>query len=245
MYESIISKQNLIKLNEETHTYTVLNSNTIFNSVTEFISGFFLPFDEYKIASKLSNLEKYKGQTIDDILSDWENRRNRGTIVHKEIEDFILKMNQNNTNYITKSITNLDPKSKQGIEFLKKCDIYKNNVIFPEVKVFTEELKLAGTIDLMIYNKPKNSISLIDWKTNIEIKKHGFRMGTKQPTSKIEDCSFNKYELQLSMYKYILETYYHVNVSGLYIIHLKESSFKYLNCNFKSDTIKEMLLFNQ
>ena len=37
-------------------------------------------------------------------------------------------------------------------------------------KPFSETLKLAGTIDLLIYNKPKNIISLVDWKTNEKIK---------------------------------------------------------------------------
>lgn len=243
MYESIISKQKLISLDEPTHTYTLLNSNLKFSSVTEFISKFFAPFNEEQVAQKLTKLKKYKGKSVSDILQDWEERRHRGTVVHKEIENFILETNS--LNYKTKLIDNLDLKSQQGIEFLKKCNIHKSNLIFPEVKVFTEHLKLAGTIDLMIYNKTRNQISLVDWKTNVEIKKTGFKNGTKSPTSAIQDSSFNKYELQLSMYQHILEKYYNATVSGLYIVHLKESGFQYLDCQFQSNIIKEMLLFNE
>ena len=42
----------LISLNEETHTYTLENSDISFSSVTEFIGSFFQPFDENKIALK-------------------------------------------------------------------------------------------------------------------------------------------------------------------------------------------------
>tara|TARA_B100000427_G_scaffold293043_1_gene270791 strand:+ start:171 stop:899 length:729 start_codon:yes stop_codon:yes gene_type:complete len=240
MYESIISKQNLISLNETTHTYTLQNSDIEFSSVTEFIGRFFKTFDEQKVAEKLSKMSKYKGQTVNQILENWNNRKERGTIVHKEIETVILEANQN-AKFDTKELVQLDIKTQMAIEFLKKCDIYKNNLIFPEVKVFSKQLKLAGTIDLMIYNKPKDEISLIDWKTNLEIKKTGYNMGVEPATRHTEDCSFNKYQLQLSMYRYILETFYDVKVNGLYILHLKESEFKYLKCQFQQNTILEML----
>ena len=241
MYESIISKQNQISLDEDTHTYKLSNSQTVFTSVTEFISSFFSKFDEKKIAEKLTYLEKYKNKSVDDILNDWEQRRIRGSLVHKEIEKYINDMNTNHVHYQKYNLSHFDLKSQQGVKFLQKCKIYDNNLIFPEVKIFSEEIGLAGTIDLIIYNQPKNQISLIDWKTNVSIKKEGFKNGIKEPTSKITDSAFNKYELQLSMYKYILQTYYKVEVNSIYIIHLTDYSFKYLNCLFQEETIKKML----
>ena len=89
MYQTIIEKNNNIFLEEESHTYTLLNSDIKFKSVTEFISTFFNPFDEDKIAKKLSKSGKYSNMSYQDIIKDWEHRRMRGTIVHKEIENFI------------------------------------------------------------------------------------------------------------------------------------------------------------
>ena len=244
MYKTIIDKQNLISLNEETHTYSLVNSDIKFCSVTEFIGRFFETFDENKIALKLTKLHKYKDKSIMDILQDWEKRRERGTIVHKEIEAFINETNKDHESLNKTHINHLDLKSQQGIKFLQNCNIYKNNLLFPEVRVFSEQLKLAGTIDLMIYNKPKNEISLVDWKTNQDIKKNGFKNGTKKPTLQIQDCSFNKYQLQLSMYKYILANFYNANIKGLYILHLKENSYSYLNCSYDDNTIKEMIKYS-
>ena len=246
MYQSIIKNQNRISLDESSHTYTLKDSNIEFKSVTEFISLFFQPFDEKIIANKLIKLEKYKGKSVTDILQEWEHRRNRGTIVHQEIESSIIELNTlKNHEYKTDNFHTLDAKSKQGLLFLKTCNIYKNNIIFPEVKVYSEELQLAGTIDLMIYNKPKNCISLIDWKTNVEIKKTGYKKGTLDPTKSIEDCSFNKYELQLSMYQYILEKHYKATVNGLYIVHLKEDESQHIKCLFQENKILEMLAFSK
>ena len=232
MYKAIIDKHKNIELEPESHTYTLNNSDLEFSSVTEFINTFFAPFDELKIANKLTQFKKYQHMSTQDILQDWEQRRKRGTIVHKEIEDYVL----------FKKSMKLDPKSKQGVNFLQeKCMSNKNNLLFPEVKICSEKLHLAGTIDLMIYNKEKNKIYLIDWKTNVEIKKNGFKKGIKKSTQLIDDCSFNRYTLQLSMYQYILETYYNAAVDGLYIIHLKDDTYHTIKCNFEKTHITNML----
>ena len=174
--------------------------------------------------------------SVQDILNDWEKRRNRGTIVHKEIEEFLISEN----NQI--KTTNLDSKSIQGLKFLQeKCMSNADNFLFPEVKICAEELQLAGTIDLMIYNKKKNKIYLIDWKTNQKIKKTGYNKGIKPSTKLIDDCSFNRYTLQLSMYQYILEKFYTAHIDGLYIIHLKEDDYDILQCDFQSDHISNMI----
>lgn len=236
MYKKIIEQHKNIKLEPENHTYTLLDSNLEFSSVTEFINTFFEPFDEQKVAKKLTQLPKYKHMSSQDILNDWEQRRNRGTIVHQEIENFLLELNQ------SENIEKLDLKSQQGISFLiQKCLSNKNNLLFPEIRICSEELKIAGTIDLMIYNKEKDKIYLIDWKTNVEIKKTGYKKGTKPPTALIDDCSFNRYTLQLSMYQYILQKFYNAQVNGLYIIHLKDDRYNIMECEFQINNIKNML----
>jgi len=237
MYQSIIQKHAEISLNEETHTYTLLNSELNFISVTEFINTFFHPFDEKKIARKLSGKGKYKHMSSKDILQDWEQRRNRGTIVHKEIEEFVH--NKGALNHET--LINFDVKSKQGINFLKKKCFNNENIVFPEVKIISKTLQLAGTIDLMIYNKKHNKIYLIDWKTNISIKKQGYNKGIKPPVDIIDDCSFNRYTLQLSMYSYILANYYNASVGGLYIVHLKNEEYNIMECVFEESFIVNMI----
>ena len=93
----------------------------------------------------------------------------------------------------------------------------------------------------MIYNKKKNRIYLIDWKTNIQIKKKGYNKGIRFPTNLIDDCSFNRYTLQLSIYQYILENFYHANIDGLYILHLKDSSYEIMKCDFQKNHVLDML----
>ena len=243
MYHSIIDKHKNLNLNESTHTYTLCDSNIEFTSVTEFISSFFNPFDEYKIAKKLSTLKKYNHMSTEEILQDWERRRNRGTVVHKQIEEFLHERDRKLQSLEKNADTNcsLDLKTKQGIDFLKEKCINENNNLFPEIKIYSEELQIAGTIDLIIYNKKHNKIYLIDWKTNVEIKKNGYNTGIKFPTNNTIDCSYNKYQLQLSLYKYILEKFYNASVAGLYIAHLTDKKYNIMECIFQENTITEMV----
>ena len=92
MIEKILDKSKLISLEEESHTYTLLNSNIHFQSVTEFIHTFFKPFEEKKVAAKLTEKHpKYIGMSIKELIKNWNERRDRGTLVHKQIENFILE----------------------------------------------------------------------------------------------------------------------------------------------------------
>lgn len=242
MLKKILDKSKLISLDEESHTYTLLNSTIEFKSVTEFIHTFFKPFDEKKIAKKLTQTNlKYKGMSVEELIGSWNKRRDRGTIVHKQIEDYI------NSNFIISELefNNLDPKTQQGINFIKKKCLKKTNKLFSEVMIYSEELKLAGTIDLIVYNEEKNHISLIDWKTNKRINKSSFnnQKGTKFPLNNMDDCNFTHYNLQLSMYQYILEKYYNVNVNGLFLVHLNEQDYNYKNymCDYKKNMITQMI----
>ena len=241
MIDKVLSKSKLISLDEETHTYSLSDSEIKFQSVTEFIHTFFNPFDEQKIAKKLTETNiKYKGMTVEELIASWNKRRDRGTVIHKEIEEYI------NSNFKIKDELNIDSKSIQGINFLNQKCIKESNILASEVIIFSEKLKLAGTIDLLIYNKKKNHISIVDWKTNKKINKNSFnnsRKGIKFPLKNLDDCNFNHYNLQLSMYQYILEEFYKTKVNGLFIVHLNENYFNYKNfkCEYKKNLIESML----
>ena len=238
MYTELIEKSKLIKLEEESHTYSLFDSNIEFKSVTEFIHGFFKPFEEQKIAKKLTSTHpKYLGKSPEELIESWNEKRDRGTLVHKQIENFIIH----------KKKEEFDPKTIQGINFLNTKCFKESNILIPELIIYSEKLKLAGTIDLIIYNKLTNQISLIDWKTNKQINQTSFRKsetGLKWPTKKLPDCNFTHYSLQLSMYQYILKNVYKVDVNGTFLIHLKENKFEIYKCQFMEEIITKMLLEN-
>jgi len=207
-----------ISLNEEEHIYSLDNSNIQFTSVTTYISDFFEKFDQLKIANKLIKTSmKYAHRTLEDIIADWDKSRDYGTLVHKQIEDHF--------NGVAEAS---DVKAKHGVRWLnefiqgRECDVHVEKIIF------SEDLKLAGTMDVLIRLKDTDEYIIIDWKTNKKIDKRSFRnkMGTHPITSNIEDCKYNVYAFQLSLYRYILETYYNLKIKQQIIAHIDDSSVK-------------------
>ena len=93
-----------------------------------------------------------------------------------------------------------------------------------EIIIYSEELKLAGTLDILIRLKDSDEYIIIDWKTNKKIDTRSFngKTGTHPITSNIEDCKYNVYGFQLSLYRYILEKYYGLKVKQQIIAHVND-----------------------
>jgi len=222
-----------ISLERESHTYILEENKELeFTSVTTFLGDFFDKFDAQKIATKLvSKVPKYSHLTVDELIMQWNEARDHGTKVHNEIEDFLID---------NKPATEI--KALNGIDWLNKnCDKVKHEVLSEKI-IYSEELKLAGSIDLIIHNKETNQYSLVDWKTNAKITTSSYdgKSGTHQITSDLDDCKYTLYALQLSLYRYLLEEYYGLNIYRQFIVHLKDNeTIAYLTPYYK-DHIKKL-----
>ena len=206
-----------IKLEESTHKYILEGHEEIeFTSVTTCISEFFEKFDKNAVAYKLvTTIPKYKGRTAEDLISEWDATANYGTAVHKEIEDYI-KLKK--TPEIDRAIAGVDWLNK----YLQKSD----HELFTEVIVYSEELKIAGTVDLLVFDKISNKYKILDWKTSKAIKTDSYKMktGNRPETADLLDCKFNHYALQLSLYRYLLEKNYNLELDDQLIVHLDNNS---------------------
>lgn len=209
-------ENNNISLNREEHIYSLNDDPNIdFTSVTTFISDFFEKFDSLKIATKLvSKIPKYSHLTVNELLEQWKEARDHGTLVHNEIEEYLLENKEPK-----------DGKSKNAIKWLNKHVYQEKHTLYSEKIIYTKELSLAGSVDLIIHNNETNEYTIIDWKTNAKIPTNSYngKVGTHPITQDIEDCKYSLYALQLSLYRYILENYYGLNISRQLIVHLKDN----------------------
>ena len=77
-------KNSSIRLRKEDHKYIL--GNIELDSVTTIMSKQFNPFDADAIATKLVTTHpKYQSMTKEELLLDWEIRRDTGTAVHEEL----------------------------------------------------------------------------------------------------------------------------------------------------------------
>ena len=225
--------KNIILLEPE-HRYMLKNDPDFdFNSVTTIISNYFEPFNEEVIAAKLvATHPKYMGMETTELISKWHAARDYGTKVHGEIESYLND--------------DIQPETKDAstaIHWLKKYQMKSNIEIHSEVRVFSKELKLAGSIDIVAYDKQKNKYEIIDWKTSKSINMTSFnhKKGTHKITSHLMDCNFVHYSMQLSFYRYLLEEFYGVKVKNQLIAHIGKDQCKAHIADYYINEVKEIL----
>lgn len=226
---------NNITLIEDVHRYELDDDPEFeFTSCTTFVDYFFEPFDRIGIANRLTSTHRnYTHMTPQELVEKWGSIAEEGTFIHSEIEKFIKDSSEPTHN-----------KSLLGTDWLESNLINQSHIqLFPEVIVYSKELKIAGTIDLIIFDEKINEYKLIDWKTNkkIDLESFNFKMGTHNATSHLMDSNYYHYSLQLSLYRYLLEKYYGLNVTEVSIGHLSDNNLKFYRPEYYFNELEEML----
>ena len=174
-----------IKLIESSHIYELSDDPDFeFTSCTAFTKYFFQPFDKIGIANNLTATHpNYTDITPQKLVEEWDAIAVEGSFIHAEIE-----------NYLKESAQPKRLKSKNAIQWLKKSVLENGRYdVFSEVIVYSKELALAGTIDLLLHDKTTDTYKIVDWKTNKKIETQSFqnRMGHHKATAHIMDCNYS------------------------------------------------------
>jgi hypothetical protein len=88
-----------------------------------------------------------------------------------------------------------------------------------------ETINLAGTFDRLYYNSNSNQFEIWDFKTDKKI--NYSNKYSKLSIFNLDDCEYNKYSLQTSLYKYIIEKNTPVVLGDSYIVHFSHENNKY------------------
>lgn len=203
---------------------------------------------------KMEYLESYNipieifTKTKNDILSDWEEKREtscvRGSNIHREHELMHL---DGNTPEIKK--LNLGGKFKTNIS--NKIKVGEKGV-YPELLLsrISEDgkFRIAGQADLVIIDG--NDVYILDYKTNKKIEKKSFydrnlkrSSMMKYPLNNIQDTNFWHYTLQLSTYAWMIEKLDpNFNIKLLMLIHYDhEGGETHYECEYRKDDVLRML----
>lgn len=225
-----------IKFFEKDHHYEIDGEKAAI-SVSQLISRFEKPFDKEGVAQTVA---KRDGKTINDVLKEWEWKKNyschKGSEFHLIVEQFFQRrvfpinrdsligfltdspVGENNKKFIDEYYNQMALliKNFQGFYNWWKED---HILLKSEFVVGDRETKVCGTIDNVSYNKKTGELILFDYKTNKEIKREGFRGETMlPPINTVQKCELGKYSLQLWLYKLIIERNSPFKVGDSYII---------------------------
>jgi 8-oxo-dGTP pyrophosphatase MutT (NUDIX family)/CRISPR/Cas system-associated exonuclease Cas4 (RecB family) len=220
--ENAHPRDSRIKFYPEPHIYTIDNAPV--PSASTVVSKFFPEFDSYSAARRLNPSHELYGLKVDEIVEIWNRKgkeaANKGTFLHEQIECFYLNQEYTKTE-----------------EFhLFEDFVNDNSHIKPyrtEWRIFDERFHIAGTVDLI--SKNGNIYEMYDWKRSKKvvnsfngqpIKNNPWQNGVGQ-LADIDDTSYNRYCLQQSLYKFILEKNYGIKVSNMYLIVLYPKYSRY------------------
>lgn len=187
------------------HSYYL--SNLVLQSMTNFVDNCFPEYNLKEMASKIATQRGKRLATFMSILDRKGNeRRDSDTELHSKIESF----------YQHKFVEEDDT--------FRLFKIFANQITLnpfrTEWHIYDKDLSLAGTIDLVDYSNDKFTIYV--WSTSDKLIENGMAVVKNKydqkalpPISHLDDCAYNRYALQLSLYKYILEKNYGIEVSEL------------------------------
>jgi hypothetical protein len=222
-----------IVFHEGPHVYEIDGSSDKYVSVTTLNHGYFPQFDSEKIVDGiLRNTKrmadagyKYYGMTRESILASWaENGRSAseaGTKMHLDIELFYNRVPVENTSF--------------EYELFQKfvADYPQLEAFRTEWTVFDEDLKIAGSIDMVFRNTATGKYEIYDWKRVKEISMTAFRdddVGLVGPLKTMPNTNYWHYALQLNVYQYILKKRYGLDVSNrcLIVMHPENAYRRYM-----------------
>ena len=200
-----------IIFNAEDHSYVSLEEDNInWVSVTTLVSQFKEPFNAKAISEKVSKNKKSKwyGMKPKEIQDAWNGESERalelGTFYHNQREYDLCSLASIEKEGVPLPV--YSPIEKEGIKYAPDPKLTEG--VYPEHMVYLKSAGICGQSDLVEVVNGK--VNIIDYKTNKEIKTksyvnwEGISKKMLHPVNNLDDCSFNHYALQLSIYMYII-----------------------------------------
>ena len=202
-----------IVFNAEEHSYKSIDGSEGINwtSVTTLISSLKKPFDAKAVAARVTKNKKSKWHGIEPKIIEqiWKNEADRattlGTYYHNQREADLCSLASIEREGVTVPV--ISPSGENdGIRFAPSQKLDPG--VYPEHMVYLKSTGICGQSDLVEVVNGK--VNIIDYKTNKEIKTEAFTNweGITEkmldPVSHLDDCNFNHYALQLSIYMYII-----------------------------------------
>lgn len=197
---------------DEGHIYESVDPNEKiqWTSVTSLIHKFKQPFDADAVAEKCSKNKKSKwyGLTPKKIKEIWNKENKRavtlGSYYHDQREKDLTDCETLTINGVPLPV--IPPRVEDGIKYAPSQKLIPG--VYPEHFVYLKSAGICGQADYV--DVVDGRINIMDYKTNKEIKEHGYTNWEgvttmlEGPLSHIEDCNLMHYTLQMSVYMYIM-----------------------------------------
>lgn len=235
---SVFERDKRIQFLPQEHIY-LYNGVEQLIPVSSIISCFFKPFNSYYWSEYKANQRHVpQGQ----VLEEWDAKgacsRDVGTFMHLQIENYYKEFTYQQEftfNYKGKyvQINELISLECEYLQFMDFLEDHKFSPFRTEWAIYDEELKIAGTIDMI--HKRGDIFDIYDWKRShrivnfmgepIAINNYGEKR--LDELNQIEDTPYWHYCIQQNLYRYILEKNYGITVEKTYLIVFCDDTNRY------------------
>jgi ATP-dependent exoDNAse (exonuclease V) beta subunit len=204
---------------------------------------------------------------IEAKLAEWENNKNQacdfGTRIHEFCEKLLLTLQSHKDSNqlidyfkshpvprVSEIIPSTSAYDKEDVvKLLASREVYtlfqRYEFLEAERVIFSVDLGLAGTIDLLMRDPKTGVVYILDWKTNKKISSENRWQKGLEPIDHLDDCAISHYGLQLSVYQYLLieEGYFPPETTFVrQIIHLhQEEGIQIYNLGYYEREVEAIL----
>lgn len=219
-------------------------------SVTKFYAQYENEFDP-SIADRVA---KKEGKTTAEVLQEWENKNKfaceKGSAIHNFTQALWNGAELSPMQFcsiewrgVQDMCAIIDKIAPQSLNFYKD---YENKLehIADEFVIGSREYDIASCVDDLFVNKLTGGLVMVDYKTNTDIYKNDkYAKKMKPPLDHLKDTTLNHYALQVSIYKFLIETYTDLKVDEMFIVWFSENNENYeiLEVPYLKKEVKEIL----
>ena len=193
--------------------------------------------------------------TEEDIQKLWDYKNHHATFEGNTLHDYI-------ENYLNNKIMPYPMVSQEGLKFEEIEETYnvmegyfhnfyndtvKKGKLIPiksELVVGDKDYMLCGMVDQLFWNERYGTLEIWDWKTNTRLNmKDDYGNKMKDCLWMLDNCEFNTYSLQLSIYKHIIEKNTNLKIGRCNLVWFNENNpnYKVIKCADYSDHVTSML----
>ena len=237
------------------HSYKIDGQPSAKVSVTGLVSSVKEPFDEEKW-SKIK--AKEFGFSPEEMKLVWKKNNQmatyQGSTLHNYIDNFYQNKVKPYDRDLAKAILGdvLHDKMYENLKVLvKQFDSFyqaTKDEILPIKNEFVvgdlTDTRVCGMLDMLSYNTKTNKFEIYDFKTNKRFSMASeFEKNFLPPLEHLDECEFNTYSLQLSLYKIFIQKYTDIEIDKLKVVwfSVNNEDYKIVELNYLPEECKTLL----
>jgi hypothetical protein len=224
---------------DDKHSYKIDGQPSAKVSVTGLVNTVKEPFDEEKWAAIKA---KEFGFSLEEMKLVWKKNNQMATYQGSTLHNYIDNFYQNKVKPYNRDLAkatlgdvlhdkmyeNLKVLVKQFMNFYndtKDCIIpIKNEFVVGDL----EDTRICGMLDMLVYNSETEKYEIFDFKTNKRFSMVSkFEKKLQPPLQHLDECEFNIYSLQLSLYKIFIQKYAKIEIDKLKVVWFSVNNENY------------------